>query len=166
MFQLNRFRLVYLRSLFYRMQIISRLPITDNASLLLRTPLILLPGVRRPELLLISQLALRIYHFKSGNWNREPIALRWKMITEKCEMTTVLAPMFHEWMSRDHEDRRATGQPSRGTSGLVSVPKRYVAGADTRGRPEGRSYPGSQQAIHETPWLGLKRLDHCCRQQR
>jgi hypothetical protein len=29
---------------------------------------------------------------------------------------------------------RATGQPSRGTAGLVSVPERYVAGADTRGR--------------------------------
>ena len=28
------------------------------------------------------------------------------------------------------------------------VPERYVAGADTRGRPEGRPYPWSQQVIH------------------
>jgi hypothetical protein len=33
------------------------------------------------------------------------------------------------------------------------VTERYVAGVDTRGRPEGRSYPGSQQAIHETSGL-------------
>jgi hypothetical protein len=33
------------------------------------------------------------------------------------------------------------------------VPERYVAGADTRGRPEGRPYPGSQQATHETSGL-------------
>ena len=48
--------------------------------------------------------------------------------------------MFHELLSRDHEDGPATGQPSRGTAGLVSVPERYVAGADTRGRQEGRPY--------------------------
>jgi len=36
------------------------------------------------------------------------------------------------------------------------VPERYVAGADTRGRPEGRPYPGSQQAIHETSGLPLR----------
>ena len=29
------------------------------------------------------------------------------------------------------------------------VPERYVAGADTRGRQEGRPYPWSQQVIHE-----------------
>ena len=39
-----------------------------------------------------------------------------------------LARIFHELLSRDHEDGRATGQPSRGTAGLVSVPERYVAG--------------------------------------
>jgi hypothetical protein len=32
------------------------------------------------------------------------------------------------------------GNSSRGTAGLVSVPERYVAGVDTRGRPEGRPY--------------------------
>ena len=35
------------------------------------------------------------------------------------------------------------------------VPERYVAGADTRGRPEGRPYQGSQQAIYETSGLVL-----------
>jgi hypothetical protein len=34
------------------------------------------------------------------------------------------------------------------------VPKWYVAGADTRGRQEGRPYPWSQQVIHEISWLG------------
>jgi len=33
------------------------------------------------------------------------------------------------------------------------VPERYVAGADTRGRQEGRPYPWSQQVIHETSGL-------------
>ena len=37
--------------------------------------------------------------------------------------------MFRELVSRDHEDGRATGQPSRGTAGLVrGVPERYIAG--------------------------------------
>ncbi|MGD8509937.1 MAG: hypothetical protein PVH81_13645, partial [Syntrophobacterales bacterium] len=39
---------------------------------------------------------------------------------------------------------------------LVSVPERYVAGADTRGRQEGRPYPWSQQVIHEIS--GLKQI--------
>ncbi len=34
------------------------------------------------------------------------------------------------------------------------VPERYVAGADTRGRQEGRPYPWSQQVIHEMSGLG------------
>ncbi len=34
------------------------------------------------------------------------------------------------------------------------VPERYVAGADTRGRQEGRPYPWSQQVIRETSGLG------------
>jgi len=37
------------------------------------------------------------------------------------------------------------------------VPERYVAGADTRGRQEGRPYPWSQQVIHET--FGLEDSD-------
>jgi len=40
------------------------------------------------------------------------------------------------------------------------VPERYVAGADTRGRQEGRPYPWLQQVIHETSGLasGLDRV--------
>ena len=34
------------------------------------------------------------------------------------------------------------------------VPERYVEGADTRGRQEGRPYPWSQQVIHEISGLG------------
>ena len=49
------------------------------------------------------------------------------------------------------------GQPSRGTAGLVrDVPEWYVAGADTRGRQEGRPYPWSQQVIYEISGLRLK----------
>ncbi len=40
---------------------------------------------------------------------------------------------------------------------LVSVPERYVAGADTRGLQEGRPSPWSQQVIHEISGLVL-----CC----
>jgi hypothetical protein len=46
------------------------------------------------------------------------------------------------------------GNSSRGTTGLVSVPERYGAGADTRGRQEGRPYPWSQQVINEIFGLG------------
>ncbi|MEJ2363714.1 MAG: hypothetical protein P8017_03370 [Deltaproteobacteria bacterium] len=35
------------------------------------------------------------------------------------------------------------------------VPEGYVAGADTRGRQEGRPYPLSQQVIHEISGLRL-----------
>ena len=41
------------------------------------------------------------------------------------------------------------GVPPSNRRVLVSVPERYVAGADTRGRQEGRPYPWSQQVIHE-----------------
>jgi hypothetical protein len=37
---------------------------------------------------------------------------------------------------------------------LDSVLEQYVAGSDTRGRPEGRSDTRSQQAIHEICGLG------------
>ena len=39
--------------------------------------------------------------------------------------------------------------------GLDSVLEQYVAGSDTRGRPEGRSYPRSQEAIREISGLYL-----------
>jgi hypothetical protein len=65
---------------------------------------------------------------------------------------TALTRVLHEFPSRDRGEGCATGQPSRGTAGLVrGVPERYVAGADTRGRPEGRPCPRSQQAIREVP---------------
>jgi hypothetical protein len=46
------------------------------------------------------------------------------------------------------------GVPPGNRRVLVSVPERYVAGADTRGRQEGRPYPWSQQVIHEISGLG------------
>jgi hypothetical protein len=46
------------------------------------------------------------------------------------------------------------GVPPGNRRVLVSVPGRYVAGADTRGRREGRPYPWSQQVIHEISGLG------------
>jgi hypothetical protein len=56
--------------------------------------------------------------------------------------------MFHELLSRDHADGRATGQP-QGVG-----PEAYLNGTSQgvtpRGRPEGRPYPRSQQVIHET----------------
>jgi hypothetical protein len=42
------------------------------------------------------------------------------------------------------------------------VPERYVAGVNTRGRPEGRPYPGSQQAIHETSGLVVREFYNRC----
>ncbi len=69
--------------------------------------------------------------------------------TDHGPRTAGLARIFHELLSRDREDGRATWQPSRGTAGFRGVPERYVAGADIRGRQEGRPYPWSQQVIHE-----------------
>ncbi len=40
------------------------------------------------------------------------------------------------------------------------IPERYVAGADIRGRPEGRPYPWSQQVIHEISGLGQMASQH------
>jgi hypothetical protein len=40
--------------------------------------------------------------------------------------------------------------PRDWTRGVLEL---YVAGSDTRGRPEGRPYPRSQQAIHEISGL-------------
>jgi hypothetical protein len=74
--------------------------------------------------------------------------------------TYPLARIFHELLSRDYEDGRATRSAGacaacRATTGgwFRGVPKRYVAGADTRGRQEGRPYPWSQQVIHEISGL-------------
>ena len=62
-----------------------------------------------------------------------------------------LARIFHELLSRDHEDGCATGQPQG--VGSEAYLERYVAGADIRGRQEGRPYPWSQQVIHEISGL-------------
>ncbi len=47
----------------------------------------------------------------------------------------------------------------RATAGdwIPGVLEQYVAGSDTRGRPEGRSYPRSQQAIREISGLEPRR---------
>ena len=66
-----------------------------------------------------------------------------------------LARIFHELLSRDRGEVCATGQPQGGWA--RGVLEQYVAGADTRGHPEGRSYPRSQQAIHEISGLGAAR---------
>jgi hypothetical protein len=51
------------------------------------------------------------------------------------------ARMFHELLSRDREDGRATWQPSRVPRDWIrGVPEPYLAGAETRGRQEGRPY--------------------------
>jgi hypothetical protein len=54
------------------------------------------------------------------------------------------------------------GVPPGNRRVLVSVPEWYGAGAETRGRPEGRPYPWSQQAIHETSGLNLSRKFTSC----
>ena len=56
------------------------------------------------------------------------------------------------------------GVPPGNRRVLVSVPERYVAGADTRGRQEGRPYPWSQQVIREISGLSHVVLEDCvCR---
>jgi len=90
---------------------------------------------------------------RKAKWNRaKKRAGSQKIFTRAFNLAVMfrwLARIFYELLQRDHKDGRTTGQPSRGTAGLVSVPERYVAGADTRGRQEGRPYPWSQQVIHE-----------------
>jgi hypothetical protein len=76
------------------------------------------------------------------------------------ESTSLLARIFDELPSREHEDGRATWQP-RAAQALApragcrfrGVPERHVVGADTRGRQEGRPYPWSQQVIHQISGL-------------
>jgi hypothetical protein len=58
-------------------------------------------------------------------------------------------------LRRDRGEGRATGQPQGGwTRGVL---EQYVAGSDTRGRPEGRAYPRSQQPFREISGLGKMR---------
>ena len=58
--------------------------------------------------------------------------------------------------ARHRERSGEAGGPPGNRRVLVSVPERYVAGADTRGRQEGRPYPWSQQVIHEI--FGLEEI--------
>jgi len=55
------------------------------------------------------------------------------------------------------ETTKMGGQPGNRPAAprdwVRGVPERYVAGADTRGRQEGRPYPWSQQVIHVTSGL-------------
>ena len=67
-----------------------------------------------------------------------------------------LARIFHELLSRDHKDGCATWQP-QGVGSEAHL-ERYVAGADARGRQEGRQYPWSQQVIREISGLVLMAL--------
>ena len=55
------------------------------------------------------------------------------------------------------------GVPPGNRRVLVSVPERYVAGTDTRGRQEGRPYPWSQQVIHEISGLEVILSGRCFR---
>ncbi len=45
---------------------------------------------------------------------------------------------------------------------IRGVPEWYVAGANSRGHPEGRPYPWSQQAIHQVSGLGRLSLVSIC----
>ena len=63
--------------------------------------------------------------------------------------------------ARHHEPARSgeVGGPPGNRPALPrdwsrGIPERYVAGADTRGRQEGRSHPWLQQVIHEISRLG------------
>jgi hypothetical protein len=51
------------------------------------------------------------------------------------------------------ENKKMGVPPGNRLAGLLSVPERYVPGADTRGRQEGRPYQWSQQVIY-----GISRL--------
>jgi hypothetical protein len=54
--------------------------------------------------------------------------------TGKLLVLSSLARIFHELVSRDREDGRATGQPSRGTAGLN--PRRTLYGTSQGTTPE------------------------------
>jgi len=49
------------------------------------------------------------------------------------------------------------GNPARPRDWFRGVLEQYVAGADIRGRPEGRPYSKSQQVIHEISGLEMNR---------
>jgi hypothetical protein len=82
--------------------------------------------------------------------------LEWIDRQEELERRGDLARIMHETSSRGRGDGRATGQSSRGTAGLG--PEAYLFSTsqgspdglgtgETRGRLEGRPYPGLQQVV-------------------
>ena len=60
--------------------------------------------------------------------------------------------------ARHASKARRAGHRATAGSWIRGVLEQYVAGSDARGRPEGRSYLRSQQAIHEIS--GLTVLAH------
>jgi hypothetical protein len=62
--------------------------------------------------------------------------------------------------ARHRERSGEAGGPPGNRMVSVFVPKRYVAGGDTRGRQEGRPYPWSQQVIHEISGLDIFPVSH------
>jgi hypothetical protein len=73
-----------------------------------------------------------------------------------CRETTKMGvPTRHREPARSGE----AGGPPGNRRVLVSVPQRYVAGADTLGRQEGWPYSWSQQLIHEISGFMLPGLE-------
>jgi hypothetical protein len=54
------------------------------------------------------------------------------------------------------------GNPARPRDWIRGVLEQYVAGSETRGRPEGQSDPRLQQAIHEISGLATQLLQTQC----
>ena len=67
----------------------------------------------------------------------------------------LLDRIFHELLSA--RPRRWVCHRATAGCWFRGVPERYVAGADTRGRREGRPYPWSQQVVHGIS--GLKDME-------
>jgi hypothetical protein len=61
------------------------------------------------------------------------------------------------WSRETVEKGVPPGNPAVPRDWIQGVLEQYVAGCDTRGRPEGLSYPRSQQAIHVISGL-IKKL--------
>ena len=82
--------------------------------------------------------------------------------------TGILARIFHELLSRDHDDGRATWQPYRGIGSeaylngtsqgepVLSEVEGTPEDARLPARREGRPYPWSQQVIDEISGLALE----------
>ena len=71
-------------------------------------------------------------------------------INRRRESVEKAVPARHREPARSGEAGGPPGNPAVPRDWIRGVLEQYVAGSDTRGRPEGRPYPRSQQAIHET----------------